>query len=146
SSDSNSNPPARPSQPIIIQPVSYLVKPKSPQLEPSPESSPPPAEPQSLRPPSDSQRAWRREDIRYVKDATNARSVVIVSLQNLLHVFVYGEHAYSATIARFSPNGDEEMMPKPKEEQEVRKVVIRKESFGDSELEGSSGQQIMSRI
>ncbi|KOM42573.1 hypothetical protein LR48_Vigan05g017700 [Vigna angularis] len=30
----------------------------------------------------------------------------------------------------------EEMMPKPKEEQEVRKVVIRKESFGDSELEG----------
>ncbi|WVZ03668.1 hypothetical protein V8G54_024474 [Vigna mungo] len=69
SSDSNSNPPARPSQPIIIQPVSYPVKPKSPPPEPSPEFSPPPAEPQSLRPPSDSQRAWTREDIRYVKDA-----------------------------------------------------------------------------
>ncbi|BAT97321.1 hypothetical protein VIGAN_09072700 [Vigna angularis var. angularis] len=59
SSDSYSNPPARPSQPIIIQPVFYSVKPKSPPLEPSPESSPPPAEPQSLRPPSDLQRAWR---------------------------------------------------------------------------------------
>ncbi|KOM50070.1 hypothetical protein LR48_Vigan08g089700 [Vigna angularis] len=69
SSDSNSNRPARPSQPIPIQPVSYPVKPKSPPPEPSPESSPPPAEPQSLRPPSDSQRAWTREDIRYVKDA-----------------------------------------------------------------------------
>ncbi|XP_027908786.1 uncharacterized protein LOC114168238 [Vigna unguiculata] len=69
SSESNSNPPTRPSQPIPIQPVSYPVKPKPPPPEPSSESSPPPAEPQSLRPPSDSQRAWTREDIRYVKDA-----------------------------------------------------------------------------
>ncbi|ESW33921.1 hypothetical protein PHAVU_001G109500 [Phaseolus vulgaris] len=47
------------------------------------------------------------------------------------------------------------IMPKPKEEQEVSKVdgevvekgvvIIRKESFGDSELEGSNGQQPMPR-
>ncbi|KAK7320159.1 hypothetical protein RJT34_04893 [Clitoria ternatea] len=37
---------------------------------------------------------------------TNARSVVIMNLQNPLHVSVYGEHAYPATVARFSPNGE----------------------------------------
>ncbi|WVZ26248.1 hypothetical protein V8G54_004792 [Vigna mungo] len=37
---------------------------------------------------------------------TNARSVVIVSLENPLNVSVYGEHAYPATVARFSPNGE----------------------------------------
>ncbi|KAK7370090.1 hypothetical protein VNO80_12144 [Phaseolus coccineus] len=37
---------------------------------------------------------------------TNARSVVIMSLQNPLDVSVYGEHAYPATVARFSPNGE----------------------------------------
>ncbi|KAK7342432.1 hypothetical protein VNO80_25384 [Phaseolus coccineus] len=75
SSESNSNPPATPSQPIPIQPVSYPIKPKSPPPEPSSESSPPPAEPQSLRPPSDSRRAWTREDIRYVKDAPSIEVV-----------------------------------------------------------------------
>ncbi|KAL9297748.1 hypothetical protein ACSQ67_023644 [Phaseolus vulgaris] len=76
SSQSNSNPPATPSQPIPIQPVSYPIKPKSPPPEPSLESSPPPpAEPQSLRPPSDSRRAWTREDIRYVKDAPSIEVV-----------------------------------------------------------------------
>ncbi|CAJ1978790.1 unnamed protein product [Sphenostylis stenocarpa] len=75
SSESNSNPPRTPSQPISIQPVSYPVKPKPPPPEPSPESSPPPAEPQSLRPPTDSRRAWTREDIRYVKDAPSIERV-----------------------------------------------------------------------
>lgn len=37
---------------------------------------------------------------------TNARSVVIMSLQNPLQVSVYGDHAYPATVARFSPNGE----------------------------------------
>ncbi|ESW32501.1 hypothetical protein PHAVU_002G327600 [Phaseolus vulgaris] len=37
---------------------------------------------------------------------TNARSVVIMNLQNPLDVSVYGEHAYPATVARFSPNGE----------------------------------------
>ncbi|KOM31488.1 hypothetical protein LR48_Vigan01g104300 [Vigna angularis] len=37
---------------------------------------------------------------------TNARFVVIVSLENPLHVSIYEEHAYSTTIARFSPNGE----------------------------------------
>ncbi|QCD85425.1 transcriptional coactivator HFI1/ADA1 [Vigna unguiculata] len=37
---------------------------------------------------------------------TNARSVVIMSLENPLQVSVYGEHAYPATVARFSPNGE----------------------------------------
>ncbi|XP_027340381.1 actin-interacting protein 1-2 [Abrus precatorius] len=37
---------------------------------------------------------------------TNARSVVIMNLQNPLHVSVYGDHAYPATVARFSPNGE----------------------------------------
>ncbi|RDX65311.1 Actin-interacting protein 1-2, partial [Mucuna pruriens] len=37
---------------------------------------------------------------------TNARSVVLMNLQNPLHVSVYGDHAYPATVARFSPNGE----------------------------------------
>ncbi|TKY61044.1 66 kDa stress protein [Spatholobus suberectus] len=37
---------------------------------------------------------------------TNGRSVVMMSLQNPLHVSVYGDHAYPATVARFSPNGE----------------------------------------
>jgi WD40 repeat protein len=37
---------------------------------------------------------------------TNARSVVMLNLQNPLQVSVYGEHAYPATVARFSPNGE----------------------------------------
>ncbi|XP_061359520.1 actin-interacting protein 1-2-like [Gastrolobium bilobum] len=37
---------------------------------------------------------------------TNGRSVVIMSLQNPLNVSVYGDHAYPATVARFSPNGE----------------------------------------
>ncbi|CAI8619991.1 unnamed protein product [Vicia faba] len=37
---------------------------------------------------------------------TNARSVVMMNLQNPLQVSVYGEHAYPATVARFSPNGE----------------------------------------
>ncbi|GLT37433.1 hypothetical protein SLA2020_117510 [Shorea laevis] len=37
---------------------------------------------------------------------TNGRSVVIMNLNNPLNVSVYGEHAYPATVARFSPNGE----------------------------------------
>jgi WD repeat-containing protein 1 (actin-interacting protein 1) len=37
---------------------------------------------------------------------TNARSVIMMNLHNPLHVSVYGEHAYPATVARFSPNGE----------------------------------------
>lgn len=37
---------------------------------------------------------------------TNARSVIMMNLQNPLQVSVYGEHAYPATVARFSPNGE----------------------------------------
>ncbi|XP_020215650.1 actin-interacting protein 1-2 [Cajanus cajan] len=37
---------------------------------------------------------------------TNGRSVVLMSLQNPLQVSVYGDHAYPATVARFSPNGE----------------------------------------
>ncbi|KAG4999334.1 Actin-interacting protein 1-2 [Glycine soja] len=37
---------------------------------------------------------------------TNGRSVVMMNLQNPLHVSVYGDHAYPATVARFSPNGE----------------------------------------
>ncbi|KAG4980381.1 hypothetical protein JHK82_033619 [Glycine max] len=75
SSESNSNPPRRPFEPIPIQPVSYPVKPKPPPPEPQPELEPSP-EPQSHRPPPpDSQRAWTREDIRYVKDGPSIAPV-----------------------------------------------------------------------
>ncbi|KAJ1394223.1 WD40/YVTN repeat-like-containing domain superfamily [Sesbania bispinosa] len=37
---------------------------------------------------------------------TNGRSVVIMNLHNPLQVSVYGDHAYPATVARFSPNGE----------------------------------------
>ncbi|KAK4750998.1 hypothetical protein SAY87_004480 [Trapa incisa] len=37
---------------------------------------------------------------------TNGRSVIILNLDNLLDVSVYGEHAYPATVARYSPNGE----------------------------------------
>lgn len=37
---------------------------------------------------------------------TNARSVIIRYLDRPLEVKVYGEHAYPATVARFSPNGE----------------------------------------
>lgn len=37
---------------------------------------------------------------------TNARSVIMMNLENPLQVSVYGEHAYPATVARFSPNGE----------------------------------------
>ncbi|RZC14127.1 Actin-interacting protein 1-2 isoform B [Glycine soja] len=37
---------------------------------------------------------------------TNGRSVVMMNLQNPLNVSVYGDHAYPATVARFSPNGE----------------------------------------
>nr|UPW27165.1 actin-interacting protein 1-2 [Allium cepa]UPW27166.1 actin-interacting protein 1-2 [Allium cepa] len=36
----------------------------------------------------------------------NARSVIIRSLSNPLEASIYGEHAYNATVARFSPNGE----------------------------------------
>ncbi|ERN06963.1 actin-interacting protein 1-2 [Amborella trichopoda] len=36
----------------------------------------------------------------------NGRSVIIRSLDNPLQALVYGEHAYQATVARFSPNGE----------------------------------------
>ncbi|XP_004299544.1 PREDICTED: 66 kDa stress protein [Fragaria vesca subsp. vesca] len=37
---------------------------------------------------------------------TNGRSVIIMNLDNPLDVAVYAEHAYPATVARFSPNGE----------------------------------------
>ncbi|KAG2667571.1 hypothetical protein I3760_15G122000 [Carya illinoinensis] len=37
---------------------------------------------------------------------TNGRSVIILNLDNPLDVSVYAEHAYPATVARFSPNGE----------------------------------------
>ncbi|KAI9101542.1 hypothetical protein K1719_023786 [Acacia pycnantha] len=37
---------------------------------------------------------------------TNGRSVVLMNLDNPLQVSVYGEHAYPATLARYSPNGE----------------------------------------
>lgn len=37
---------------------------------------------------------------------TNGRSVVILDLNNPLKVSIYGEHAYPATVARYSPNGE----------------------------------------
>lgn len=37
---------------------------------------------------------------------TNGRSVIILDLSNPLQVSIYGEHAYPATVARFSPNGE----------------------------------------
>ncbi|KAJ8753693.1 hypothetical protein K2173_026369 [Erythroxylum novogranatense] len=37
---------------------------------------------------------------------TNNRSVLILNLDNPLDVSVYGDHAYQATVARFSPNGE----------------------------------------
>ncbi|KAI4374482.1 hypothetical protein MLD38_012470 [Melastoma candidum] len=37
---------------------------------------------------------------------TNGRSVISLNLDNPLDVWVYGEHAYPATVARFSPNGE----------------------------------------
>ncbi|KAL5545020.1 hypothetical protein UlMin_008804 [Ulmus minor] len=37
---------------------------------------------------------------------TNGRSVLILNLDNPLEVSVYAEHAYPATVARFSPNGE----------------------------------------
>lgn len=37
---------------------------------------------------------------------TNGRSVIILNLDNPLDVAVYGEHAYTATVARYSPNGE----------------------------------------
>ncbi|OMO97219.1 hypothetical protein CCACVL1_04629 [Corchorus capsularis] len=37
---------------------------------------------------------------------TNGRSVIILDLNNPLNVSIYGEHAYPATVARFSPNGE----------------------------------------
>ncbi|KAF3631251.1 Transducin family protein / WD-40 repeat family protein isoform 2 [Capsicum annuum] len=36
----------------------------------------------------------------------NGRSVIIRYLDRPLHVAVYGEHAYQATVARYSPNGE----------------------------------------
>ncbi|OWM62627.1 actin-interacting protein 1-2 [Punica granatum] len=37
---------------------------------------------------------------------TNGRSVIMLNLENPLDVAVYGEHAYPATVARYSPNGE----------------------------------------
>lgn len=37
---------------------------------------------------------------------TNGRSVLMLDLNNPLNVSVYGEHAYPATVARYSPNGE----------------------------------------
>ncbi|XP_038679635.1 actin-interacting protein 1-2-like [Tripterygium wilfordii] len=37
---------------------------------------------------------------------TNNRSVILLNLDNPLDITVYGEHAYPATVARFSPNGE----------------------------------------
>ncbi|PON63683.1 Guanine nucleotide-binding protein, beta subunit [Trema orientale] len=37
---------------------------------------------------------------------TNGRSVIILNLDNPLEVSVYAEHAYPATVARFSPNAE----------------------------------------
>ena len=36
----------------------------------------------------------------------NGRSVIVRRLDRPLDVFVYGEHAYPVTVARFSPNGE----------------------------------------
>ncbi|KAH9306510.1 hypothetical protein KI387_010914 [Taxus chinensis] len=36
----------------------------------------------------------------------NGRSVIIRSLDNPMEAFVYGEHAYPTSVARFSPNGE----------------------------------------
>nr|KYP67756.1 50S ribosomal protein L1 [Cajanus cajan] len=82
SSESNSNPPRRPSEPIPIQPVSYPVKPKPSPSPPQPQSSP--SEPQSLRPappppPPDSSRSLTRQDIRYIKDAPSIAPVAYSS-------------------------------------------------------------------
>ncbi|KAG5033113.1 hypothetical protein JHK85_017095 [Glycine max] len=77
SSESNSNPPRRPFEPIPIQPVSYPVKPKPAPPEPQPSPEP---QSQSLPPsPPDSQRAWTREDIRYVKDVPSIAPVAYAS-------------------------------------------------------------------
>ncbi|KAG5047303.1 hypothetical protein GYH30_016436 [Glycine max] len=77
SSESNSNPPRRPFEPIPIQPVSYPVKPKPAPPEPQPSPEP---QSQSLPPSSpDSQRAWTREDIRYVKDVPSIAPVAYAS-------------------------------------------------------------------
>ncbi|XP_059452864.1 uncharacterized protein LOC132183445 isoform X1 [Corylus avellana] len=70
----DSEEPARPSQPVPIQTVSYSVKPKDPstpdqQQDPpqSPLPSPPPRrEPRSAQ--QETRPVWTREDIRYVKD------------------------------------------------------------------------------
>jgi WD40 repeat protein len=37
---------------------------------------------------------------------TNGRSVIMINLDNPLDVSVYAEHAYPATVARYSPNGE----------------------------------------
>ncbi|KAK9996572.1 hypothetical protein SO802_021258 [Lithocarpus litseifolius] len=37
---------------------------------------------------------------------TNGRSVIMINLDNPLDVLVYAEHAYPATVARYSPNGE----------------------------------------
>eukprot|EP00249_Psilotum_nudum_P016177 c25697_g1_i1 orf=328-2154(-) len=36
----------------------------------------------------------------------NGRSVIIRRLENPLHVDIYGQHSYAASVARFSPNGE----------------------------------------
>ncbi|MED6124662.1 hypothetical protein PIB30_061081 [Stylosanthes scabra] len=76
----------RPSfQSVPIQPVSYPVKPKDPAPEQTESSEPqfprePPPQPPPRRPVwaesrEESQRAWTREDIRYVKDAPSIEPV-----------------------------------------------------------------------
>uniref|UniRef100_A0A2N9F266 CL1 n=1 Tax=Fagus sylvatica TaxID=28930 RepID=A0A2N9F266_FAGSY len=81
SSSSNPNPnptpdsesPAKPSQSVPIQPVSYTIKPSdpSPPDQATPQSpTPPPLPPrqQPRNPPQETPSIWTREDIRYVKD------------------------------------------------------------------------------
>uniref|UniRef100_A0A7N2MD91 CL1 n=1 Tax=Quercus lobata TaxID=97700 RepID=A0A7N2MD91_QUELO len=86
SSSSSSNPnlnsesPAKPSQTVPIQPVSYTVKPKDPSTpDQSPTPSPPPPFPPRQQPRNPQQQEtpslWTREDVRYVKDVPNISPV-----------------------------------------------------------------------
>ncbi|KAM4104029.1 hypothetical protein ACJW30_06G125200 [Castanea mollissima] len=85
SSSSNPNPnsksPAKPSQSVPIQPVSYTVKPKDPSTpdQPTPQSPTPPPFPPRQQPRNpqqqETQSLWSREDIRYVKDVPNISPV-----------------------------------------------------------------------
>ncbi|KAK4255610.1 hypothetical protein QN277_008589 [Acacia crassicarpa] len=98
SDESDSKPPPPPSGPsptISIQPVAYPVKPKEPspldttesseaQLQNQTPAPPPPRRPRGptlAEDAAESRRAWTREDIRYVKDASPSISPVSYPLR-----------------------------------------------------------------